>query len=127
RSATFRVIVGEGGAPSVRRQGARLPNARPDETPMWASSPVFGDFAGHRRYARARRWRQDISLLRCLSMSGTHLIETPTKADGAQLWRIARDSAKLDLNSPYAYLLWCRDFAETSCVAREGDEAVGFV
>jgi len=60
-------------------------------------------------------------------MSGTHLIETPTKADGAQLWRIARDSAKLDLNSPYAYLLWCRDFAETSCVAREDDEAVGFV
>jgi L-2,4-diaminobutyric acid acetyltransferase len=60
-------------------------------------------------------------------MSVTHLIESPTKADGAQLWRIARDSAKLDLNSPYAYMLWCRDFAETSVVAREDGKAVGFV
>jgi L-2,4-diaminobutyric acid acetyltransferase len=60
-------------------------------------------------------------------MSVTHLIESPTKADGAQLWRIARDSAKLDLNSPYAYMLWCRDFAETSVVAREDGTAVGFV
>ncbi|VVJ15014.1 L-2 [Amycolatopsis camponoti] len=55
------------------------------------------------------------------------MIESPTKADGAELWRIARDSAKLDLNSPYAYMLWCRDFAETSVVAREGGKAVGFV
>ncbi|MET8995330.1 diaminobutyrate acetyltransferase [Amycolatopsis sp. Hca4] len=60
-------------------------------------------------------------------MSVTHLIETPTKADGAELWRIARDSAKLDLNSPYAYMLWCRDFAESSVVAREDGRAVGFV
>ncbi|AXB45567.1 diaminobutyrate acetyltransferase [Amycolatopsis albispora] len=60
-------------------------------------------------------------------MSGKHLIESPTKADGAELWRIARDSQKLDLNSPYAYLLWCRDFADTSVVARSGDAAVGFV
>ncbi|MBB4687898.1 diaminobutyrate acetyltransferase [Amycolatopsis jiangsuensis] len=60
-------------------------------------------------------------------MSGKHLIESPTKADGADLWRIARDSQKLDLNSPYAYLLWCRDFAETSVVARVDGAAVGFV
>ncbi|GHF02590.1 L-2,4-diaminobutyric acid acetyltransferase [Amycolatopsis deserti] len=60
-------------------------------------------------------------------MSGKHLIENPTKADGAALWRIARDSQKLDLNSPYAYLLWCRDFADTSVVARVDGDAVGFV
>ncbi|WP_033294447.1 diaminobutyrate acetyltransferase [Amycolatopsis jejuensis] len=60
-------------------------------------------------------------------MSGKHLIESPTKADGAALWRIARDSQKLDLNSPYAYLLWCRDFAETSVVARVDGAPVGFV
>jgi L-2,4-diaminobutyric acid acetyltransferase len=60
-------------------------------------------------------------------MSGKHLIESPTKADGAALWRIARDSQKLDLNSPYAYLLWCHDFAESSVVARADGEAVGFV
>lgn len=60
-------------------------------------------------------------------MSGKHLIETPTKADGAALWRIARDSRKLDLNSPYAYLLWCRDFADTSVVAKVDGYPVGFV
>ncbi|MFI5608330.1 diaminobutyrate acetyltransferase [Amycolatopsis sp. NPDC051903] len=60
-------------------------------------------------------------------MSGKHLIESPTKADGAALWRIARDSQKLDLNSPYAYLLWCRDFAESSVVARVDGAVVGFV
>ncbi|GGZ03915.1 L-2,4-diaminobutyric acid acetyltransferase [Streptomyces geysiriensis] len=49
-------------------------------------------------------------------------------ADGAALWRIARDSKVLDLNSSYSYLLWCRDFAATSAVARdERGEPVGFV
>jgi L-2,4-diaminobutyric acid acetyltransferase len=60
-------------------------------------------------------------------MSGKHLIESPTKADGAALWRIARDSQKLDVNSPYAYLLWCRDFADTSVVTKVDGDAVGFV
>lgn len=60
-------------------------------------------------------------------MSGKHLIDSPTKADGAALWRIARDSKKLDLNTPYAYLLWCRDFADTSVVAKVDGRAVGFV
>jgi L-2,4-diaminobutyric acid acetyltransferase len=60
-------------------------------------------------------------------MSGKHLIESPTKADGAILWRIARDSRKLDLNSPYAYMLWCHDFADSSVVARVENETVGFV
>ncbi|GAA5171689.1 MULTISPECIES: diaminobutyrate acetyltransferase [Amycolatopsis] len=60
-------------------------------------------------------------------MSGKHLIDFPTKADGAALWRIARDSQKLDLNTPYAYLLWCRDFADTSVVAKVDGQAVGFV
>ncbi len=46
------------------------------------------------------------------------------------MWRVARDSGKLDLNSSYAYLMWCRDFAETSVVARMGSDGtavVGFV
>ncbi|MEV0176473.1 diaminobutyrate acetyltransferase [Streptomyces sp. NPDC050803] len=55
-------------------------------------------------------------------------IDRPTVADGAALWRIARDSKALDLNSSYSYLLWCRDFAGTSAVARDEDgEPVGFV
>ncbi|MEV6107314.1 diaminobutyrate acetyltransferase [Streptomyces sp. NPDC051940] len=52
----------------------------------------------------------------------------PRVADGAELWRIARDSRTLDLNSSYSYLLWCRDFAETSIVARgPGGRPVAFV
>jgi L-2,4-diaminobutyric acid acetyltransferase len=55
-------------------------------------------------------------------------IDRPTVADGAALWRIARDSEVLDLNSSYSYLLWCRDFAATSAVARnDRGEAIGFV
>ncbi|WP_328870453.1 diaminobutyrate acetyltransferase [Streptomyces sp. NBC_00287] len=55
-------------------------------------------------------------------------IDRPVVADGAALWRIAKDSKALDLNSSYSYLLWCRDFAGTSAVARdEHGEPVGFV
>lgn len=58
---------------------------------------------------------------------GDVVIDHPTKADGAGFWRIARDSQKLDLNSSYAYLLWCLDFADSSVVARVDGDAVGFV
>ncbi|MEJ3656839.1 diaminobutyrate acetyltransferase [Actinomycetes bacterium KLBMP 9759] len=51
----------------------------------------------------------------------------PEIADGVECWRIARDSEVLDVNSRYAYLLWCRDFASTSVVARRGGAVVGFV
>ncbi|MFV0136733.1 diaminobutyrate acetyltransferase [Streptomyces sp. HMX87] len=55
-------------------------------------------------------------------------IDRPRVADGAALWRIARDSKVLDLNSSYSYLLWCRDFAATSAVVRdERGEPVGFI
>lgn len=54
-------------------------------------------------------------------------IERPASGDGAAMWRVARDSQQLDLNSSYAYLLWCHDFAETSVVARVADDVVGFV
>ncbi|MEU3982644.1 diaminobutyrate acetyltransferase [Streptomyces sp. NPDC026672] len=56
------------------------------------------------------------------------LIDRPAVTDGAALWRMARASGTLDLNSPYSYLLWCRDFAGTSAVARGADDVpVGFV
>ncbi|GAA2276936.1 L-2,4-diaminobutyric acid acetyltransferase [Streptomyces ruber] len=55
-------------------------------------------------------------------------IDRPGVTDGAALWRLARDSRTLDLNSSYSYLLWCRDFAGTSAVARDTDgRPVGFV
>jgi L-2,4-diaminobutyric acid acetyltransferase len=54
-------------------------------------------------------------------------IEQPHADDGRDLWRLARDSGELDLNSPYCYLLWCRDFSRTSVVARAGQVIVGFL
>ena len=50
----------------------------------------------------------------------------PCLGDGRELWRIARDSETLDVNSPYSYVLWCRDFAATSVVARSEDGVCGF-
>lgn len=41
----------------------------------------------------------------------TMRIDRPRPGDGPLLWRLARDSGTLDLNSAYSYLLWCRDFA----------------
>ncbi|MEU5280016.1 diaminobutyrate acetyltransferase [Streptomyces asoensis] len=55
-------------------------------------------------------------------------IDRPSVEDGAALWRLAKGSGTLDLNSSYSYLLWCRDFADTSAVARAEDGVpVGFV
>lgn len=51
----------------------------------------------------------------------------PSIDDGPELWRLARDSHTLDVNSRYSYLLWCRDFADTSLVARDADRPVGFI
>ncbi|MEV4256565.1 diaminobutyrate acetyltransferase [Spirillospora sp. NPDC049652] len=55
------------------------------------------------------------------------VLAEPTLRDGPDLWRMARESEVLDVNSPYSYTLWCRDFAATSIVAREGDRPRGFV
>jgi len=51
--------------------------------------------------------------------SGALSFGSPTPADGAALWDLAREAGNLDVNSRYAYLLWCRDFASTSVVARD--------
>lgn len=51
----------------------------------------------------------------------------PDRADGAAMWRLARDSGSLDLNTSYAYLLFARDFADTCRVAVVDGDVVGFV
>lgn len=60
--------------------------------------------------------------------SGDLSFGSPNPADGSELWNLAREAGNLDVNSRYAYLLWCRDFADTSVVARgpRGDIA-GFI
>lgn len=52
---------------------------------------------------------------------------SPTIDDGPEMWRIARDSAALDVNSRYCYLLLARDFADTSVVAKAGAAVLGFI
>lgn len=59
--------------------------------------------------------------------STTPSLRPPQTADGASLWRIAKDSQVLDVNSSYYYLLWCRDFSETTVIAELDGEPVGFV
>ncbi|MGC5627729.1 diaminobutyrate acetyltransferase [Georgenia sp. Z1344] len=51
----------------------------------------------------------------------------PQLAHGAGMWRVARDSGALELNTSYAYLLWARDFSATCRVALLDGEVVGFV
>ena len=51
----------------------------------------------------------------------------PRVADGVACWNLAAASRVLDVNSRYAYLLWFRDFASTSIVARVDGEIAGFV
>ena len=52
---------------------------------------------------------------------------TPRPEDGFTVWQLVRDTPGLDANSPYAYVLWFRDFADCSLVATVNDEIVGFL
>jgi L-2,4-diaminobutyric acid acetyltransferase len=56
----------------------------------------------------------------------TPLLRAPTREDGGDVWRLAR-SCGLDSNSPYVYLLWCRDFTDTSVIAEVDGALAGFV
>ncbi|MGO4202107.1 diaminobutyrate acetyltransferase [Rhodococcus sp. TAF43] len=51
----------------------------------------------------------------------------PQISDGVRLWEIAKDSQTLDVNSSYSYLLWCRDFQDTSIVSTVDGRVTGFV
>lgn len=62
-------------------------------------------------------------------MAAGVVFRAPRVEDGAGLWRVARASESLDLNSPYFYLLFCTRFAPTSVVATDGEggRLLGFV
>ncbi len=57
---------------------------------------------------------------------GVHM-RHPTAEDGSAIWTLARDSGKLDLNSPYAYLMMGHFFPQTCIIAEKDDEPVGSV
>jgi L-2,4-diaminobutyric acid acetyltransferase len=59
--------------------------------------------------------------------AGQASIESPAPGDGVACWRLAESTGVLDVNSRYAYLLWFRDFAATSVVARIDGAVVGFI
>jgi len=48
-------------------------------------------------------------------------IGPPVAGDGGRIWEVANAAGGLDVNTSYAYVLWVRDFAATTAVAREGD------
>jgi L-2,4-diaminobutyric acid acetyltransferase len=54
-------------------------------------------------------------------------IRSATARDGAAVWRLVKGSQVLDVNSSYAYLLFLDHFGDTSVVAEEEGEIVGFV
>ncbi|TVS13947.1 MAG: diaminobutyrate acetyltransferase [Wenzhouxiangella sp.] len=52
----------------------------------------------------------------------------PRAEDGAAMWRLVKDMGGLDLNSAYFYVLFARDFADTSLVAETEDgRMAGFI
>lgn len=54
-------------------------------------------------------------------------IRAPSHDDGALLWEIARAAGTLDVNSPYAYMMQCRNFRNTCAVAEVYGRPAGFV
>lgn len=57
----------------------------------------------------------------------TPTLHAPRPADGSAMWHLVRESGTLDLNSPYAYLMLARRFADTCVVAEDESGLVGFV
>jgi len=51
----------------------------------------------------------------------------PEVDDGARLWQMVAASKALDVNSPYAYLMWCDYFAKTSVVVEVRGSLAGFL
>jgi len=55
------------------------------------------------------------------------LFRTPTKEDGADVWKLIKKTGNLDLNSAYCYLMLCEFFADTCVVAERNKQIVGFI
>jgi L-2,4-diaminobutyric acid acetyltransferase len=65
--------------------------------------------------------------MRSLLLPHNSQLRPPRPEDAPWIWRLVRAAGRLDLNSPYAYLLLCSDFASTCLVAGEGARTLGFV
>lgn len=54
-------------------------------------------------------------------------VRTALEDEGALLWELARAAGGVDLNSPYAYMMQCRNFTDTCAVAEVFGTPAGFV
>lgn len=54
-------------------------------------------------------------------------LQIPQATDGSSVNRLVAESPPLDTNSTYCNLLQCSHFADTSVIAKAGDETVGFI
>jgi len=52
-------------------------------------------------------------------------IEVPSVEDSVPMWRLIQKAGNLDVNSAYAYMLFCKHFSQTCRVARRDGELVG--
>ncbi|HDS45199.1 MAG TPA: diaminobutyrate acetyltransferase [Methanomicrobia archaeon] len=55
------------------------------------------------------------------------IVRAPCVNDGAKIHALVSNSAPLDVNSRYCYLLLCRYFDRTCVVAEEQGEIIGFI
>jgi len=55
------------------------------------------------------------------------LLRKPREEDASSIWRLIKSTERLDLNSPYCYMLLGKYFADTCVVAEKGGEVVAFV
>lgn len=55
------------------------------------------------------------------------VLRRPTVSDGAAMWELVKRSGSLDPNSPYAYLMACKNFPDACVVAECGGEMAGMV
>ncbi|WP_046128448.1 diaminobutyrate acetyltransferase [Bacillus thermotolerans] len=51
----------------------------------------------------------------------------PRKEDGANVWKLIKDTRTLDLNSSYSYLMLCEFFADTCVIAEKDGQLIGFL
>ncbi|CAM4006951.1 diaminobutyrate acetyltransferase [Cohnella lubricantis] len=63
------------------------------------------------------------------SYLGSLRFRSPTTEDGKRMWRLAANSGRLDLNSPYAYVMMGKWLSDTCLIAerKEDGREVGFI
>lgn len=55
------------------------------------------------------------------------IIRHPRKEDGLAVFNLVKNSPPLDLNSSYYYFMMCADFADTSILAEQDGEIIGYI